>query len=563
LSVSYIIRLNAFNRLPPAIVLLWAVLGKARFVFVTGGVLSSVGKGIVTASLGLLLSSRGYSVGAVKIDPYINVDAGTMNPYAHGEVFVTEDGGETDLDLGHYERFLDVNLTKKHNITTGQIYLSVIMKERRGEYLGQTVQIIPHVTDEIKSRIRELAEETGVDILLVEIGGTVGDIEGLPFLEAARQMRLEEGFDRTLFIHVALAPELSTTGEQKTKPVQHSIQELRRIGVQPDIVVVRTRRPLEFEAKRKIALHATLPEDHVFNSYDVDTIYRVPLILEDQGMGDLVTRRLRLSDRKPLLDEWRWFVERLVNSSRIVRIAMIGKYTKLKDSYISIVEALKHAGAHLGLKPEFSWIEATDVEEGRLNIESALIGVDGAVILPGFGRRGVEGKIKAIRYLRENRIPTLGICFGLQLTVVEVARNLAGLEGAHTTEVDPKTPHPVVDLLPEQRNIDKLGGTMRLGASLVKLVEGSIVYKLYKSDIVFERHRHRYEVNNRYLDILESVGFKVSGWNPEGLVEVMEFDRRIHPFYLGTQFHPEFKSRPLKPSPPFLGFLAATVNSLY
>jgi CTP synthase len=535
-------------------------LVKARFVFVTGGVLSSVGKGIVAASLGLLLSSRGYSVGAVKIDPYINVDAGTMNPYAHGEVFVTEDGGETDLDLGHYERFLGVNLTRKHNITTGQVYLSVIMRERRGEYLGQTVQIIPHVTDEIKSRIREVAGETGVDVLIVEIGGTVGDIEGLPFLEAVRQMRLEEGFDKTLFIHVALAPELSTTGEQKTKPVQHSIQELRRIGVQSDIVVVRTRRPLEADARRKIALHATLPESHVFNSYDVDTVYRVPLILEDQGLGALVARRLGLQDGKARLDEWRWFVERLVNSSRVVRIAMIGKYTRLRDSYMSIVEALKHAGAHLGLKPELSWIEATDVEGGRVDVEAALEGVNGAVVLPGFGKRGVEGKIKAIRYLRERRIPTLGICFGLQITVVEAARNLAGLEGAHTTEVDPRTPHPVIDLLPEQKNVDKLGGTMRLGASPVSIVANTLAHMVYKAEVVLERHRHRYEVNNKYLDILESVGLKVSGWSPRGLVEVMEYDRKEHPFYMGTQFHPEFKSRPLKPSPPFTGLLAASAG---
>ena len=541
-------------------IILWAVLGNTRYVFVTGGVLSSVGKGIVSASLGLLLASRGYSVGAVKIDPYINVDAGTMNPYAHGEVFVTEDGGETDLDIGHYERFLDVNLSKKHNITTGQVYLSVIMKERRGEYLGQTVQIIPHVTDEIKSRIREVAVETGVDVLIVEIGGTVGDIEGLPFLEAARQMRLEEGFDRTLFVHVALAPELSTTGEQKTKPVQHSVQELRRIGIQPDVIVVRTRRPLEPEARRKIALYSTLPESHVFNSYDVDTIYRVPLILEDQGLGSLAARRLGLEDRKPNLDEWRWFVERLSNSSRVVRIAMVGKYTKLRDSYISIVEALKHAGAHLGLKPELLWIEATDVEEGKVDLEGALSNADGAIVLPGFGKRGVEGKIKAIRVLRENRIPTLGICFGLQLTVVEAARNILGLEGAHTTEVDPSTPHPVVDLLPEQRGIDRLGGTMRLGASPVKIVKGTIAYEVYKAEVVSERHRHRYEVNNRYLDLLESAGLKVSGWNPQGLVEIMEYDRRIHPFYLGTQFHPEFKSRPLKPSPPFLGLLKAAAR---
>lgn len=535
-------------------------MGNTRYIFVTGGVLSSVGKGIVSASIGLLLASRGYSVGAIKIDPYINVDAGTMNPYAHGEVFVTEDGGETDLDIGHYERFLGINLSKKHNITTGQIYLSVIMKERRGEYLGQTVQIIPHVTDEIKSRIREVARETGVDILVIEIGGTVGDIESLPFLEASRQMRLEEGFDRTLFIHVALAPELSTTGEQKTKPVQHSVQELRRIGIQPDIIVVRTRRPLESEARRKIALYATLPESFVFNSYDVDTIYRVPLILEEQGLGNVIVRRLGLEDREPDLHEWRWFVERLTNSSKVVRIAMVGKYTRLRDSYISIVEALKHAGAHLGLRPELVWIEATDIEEGNVDVEAALSDVDGAIVLPGFGKRGVEGKINAIRVLRERRIPTLGICFGLQLTVVEAARNILGLKGAHTTEVDPTTPYPVVDLLPEQKKVDKLGGTMRLGASPVRIVEGTLAYEIYKTTLIFERHRHRYEVNNKYLDLLESAGLKVSGWSPEELVEIIEYDRSIHPFYIGTQFHPEFKSRPLKPSPIFIGLLKAAAK---
>ncbi|MEM4558455.1 MAG: CTP synthase [Acidilobaceae archaeon] len=529
-----------------------------KYVFTTGGVLSSVGKGIVAASLGLLLSARGYSVSAVKIDPYINVDAGTMNPYAHGEVFVTDDGGETDLDLGHYERFLNINLTKKHNITTGQIYLSVIMKERRGDYLGQTVQVIPHITEEIKSRLRELSRD--VDILIVEIGGTVGDIESLPFLEAARQMRLEEGYENTLFIHVALAPELTVTGEQKTKPVQHSVQELRRIGIQPDIIIVRSRRPLEAEARRKIALHSTLPESHVFSDYDVDTIYRLPLILEDQGLGSLVVKRLELRDSKPRLEEWVDFVDRLVYSSRTVKIAMIGKYTKLRDSYISIIEALRHAGAHLGLKPELIWLEATDIEEGKLNLEDALSGIDGAIVLPGFGKRGVEGKIKAIRFLRENKIPTLGICFGLQLTVVEAARNIIGLEGAHTTEVDPNTSHPVVDLLPEQKNIDKLGGTMRLGLSPIVVYRETIAYKLYKADLVYERHRHRYEVNNKYIDMLEKAGLKVSGVNPDNLVEIMEYDTRIHPFYIGLQSHPEFRSRPLKPSPPFIGLLVATAK---
>ncbi|MCX8166138.1 MAG: CTP synthase [Acidilobaceae archaeon] len=524
-----------------------------RYIFVTGGVLSSVGKGIVSASIGLLIASRGYAVSAVKIDPYINVDAGTMNPYAHGEVFVTEDGGETDLDLGHYERFLDVNLSKKHNITTGQVYMAVITKERRGDYLGQTVQVIPHVTEEVKSRLRELAK--GVDLLLVEIGGTVGDIEGLPFLEAARQMRLEEGAEGTLFVHVALAPELSVTGEQKTKPVQHSVQELRRIGIQPDIIVVRSRRPLEAEARRKIALHATLPESHVFSSYDLDNIYALPLILEEQGLGELVSRRLRLEGR-PRLEEWRALVERMRSSSRRVEVAMVGKYTKLRDSYLSIVEALKHAGAHLGVRPELRWVEATEIEEGRLRVEEALEGVRAAIVLPGFGRRGVEGKIAAIRYLRENRVPTLGICFGLQLAVVEAARNLLGLEGAHTTEVNPETPYPVVDLLPQQRNLSELGGTMRLGASPVALKKGTLAFEVYGREVIVERHRHRYEVNEKFLDKLEGVDFIASGHSPEGLVEVMEYRRELHPFFLGLQPHPEFKSRPLRPSPPFMGLLA-------
>lgn len=523
-----------------------------RYVFVTGGVLSSVGKGIVSASIGLLAASRGYSVSAVKIDPYINVDAGTMNPYAHGEVFVTEDGGETDLDLGHYERFLDINLSKKHNMTTGQIYMSVISKERRGEYLGQTVQVIPHVTEEIKGRLRELAH--GVDLMVVEIGGTVGDIEGLPFLEAARQMRLEEGVENTLFVHVALAPELSVTGEQKTKPVQHSVQELRRIGIQPDVIVVRSRRPLEPEARRKIALHATLPESHVFSSHDVDTIYRVPLVLEEQGLGRLIARRLRL-EGEPKLDEWRAFVERLSAPARVARIAMIGKYTKLRDSYISISEALKHAGAALGIRPELVWVESSDIEEGRLGLE-VLEGVDAAVVLPGFGKRGVEGKIRAIRYLRENKIPTLGICFGFQLTIVEAFRNVLGLE-AHTTEVDPSTPHPVIDLLPEQRSISELGGTMRLGASPIYLEEGTQIRSLYGREVIWERHRHRYEVNPKYVDALDSIGIKVSGRSERGLVEVVEYKKSVHPMYLAVQFHPEFKSRPLRPSPPFLGLLSA------
>ncbi len=534
-----------------------------RVVFITGGVLSSVGKGITTASLALLLSARGYSVEAVKIDPYINVDAGTMNPYAHGEVFVTEDGGETDLDIGHYERFLHRNLSKRHNITTGQIYLSVIERERRGEYLGQTVQVIPHITDEIKRRILDLARERSLDIIIVEVGGTVGDIEGLPFLEAARQMRLEMGVHDTFFIHVALAPTLPTTGEQKTKPVQHSVQELRRIGIQPDAIVVRSQRPLEPEARRKIALYATLPVSAVFNSYDVESIYQVPFLLEKQGLPRLVEEKLGLEPRKPDLSGWQSFVERLEHASRETVIAMVGKYTKLRDSYISIVEALRHAGAALGVKPRLRWIEATDLEQGSLTVEDALEGVNAAIILPGFGRRGVEGKIEAIRYLRENKVPMLGICFGLQLSVVEYARNVVGLRGAHTSEVDPKTPHPVIDLLPEQRQVEELGGTMRLGAHPVRIVEGTTLHSLYGGrKLVHERHRHRYEVNPKYVDALREAGLVVSAWSERGLVEAIELPRSEHPFYLATQFHPEFKSRPLAPAPVFKGLVAAASGVL-
>jgi len=527
-----------------------------RYVFITGGVLSSVGKGIVTSSLGLLLKSRGYSVGAIKIDPYINVDAGTMNPFAHGEVFVTEDGGETDLDLGHYERFMDVNLSKRHNITTGQVYLSVIERERRGDYLGQTVQIIPHVTNEIKDRIRGLAEETGVDFMIVEIGGTVGDIEGLPFLEAVRQMKLEEGEDKTFFIHVALAPILSTTGEQKTKPVQHSVQELRRIGIQPDAIVVRTQRPLEPEARRKIALYATLPESRVFSDHDLDTIYRVPLVLEEQGLARAVLEKMGVPDPGADLSEWSGFVERVVSGSKPVRIAMIGKYTRLKDSYISIIEAVRHASALLGLRPEFVWAESTDIERGRTTLDF-IDEVDAAIVLPGFGRRGAEGKIMALQRLRETRVPTLGVCFGMQLAVVEYARNVVGLERANSTEIDPNTPHPVIDLLPGQESIDRLGGTMRLGASPIRVVPGTLAHTLYRRDTVYERHRHRYEVNPKYVDKLEAAGLRVSGWSPEGLVEFVELDPSDHPFYFGTQPHTEYKSRPLRPGPLFVGLLEA------
>jgi CTP synthase len=533
--------------------------GLVKYIIVTGGVLSSLGKGIVVASIANLLSRSGYSVTAIKIDPYINIDAGTMNPYAHGEVFVTDDGAETDLDIGHYERFLGKSLSRANNITTGQIYLSVIEKERKGEYLGECVQVIPHITNEIKNRIREVARSQGADIAIVEIGGTVGDIEGLPFIEAARQLRLEEGFNNVLYIHVALVPFLRSIGEIKTKPLQHSVQELRRIGVQPDIIIARGEKPLTEEARRKISLFTSVPPDMIFSDPDVDNIYRIPLILHSQGLTRKISERLGIPYREPDLSSWEGFVRKLENSSKRVKIYMVGKYTKVRDSYISIVEAVKHASAEHMIKPEIEWVEATDIEAGRIDPERYVDEKAGYIVLPGFGRRGAEGKVAMLRLLRENKNITLGICFGLQLMAVEIARNLAGLERANSTEIDPSTPHPVVDLLESQKRVTRLGGTMRLGLTRSKLVEGTIVHNLYGSDEVYERHRHRYEVNPRYVDKLESVGFIVSGYSDEGFPDFMEL--RGYRFFVGTQAHPEYRSRPLSPSPLFLGFIGAIIGS--
>ncbi len=527
-----------------------------KYIFVTGGVLSSVGKGIVTASTALLLKAMGYSVTAIKIDPYVNVDASTMNPYAHGEVFVTEDGGETDLDLGHYERFLHQNLSKNHNITTGKIYLSVIEKERKGEYLGETVQIIPHVTNEIKEKIREVVITSGVDVAVVEIGGTVGDIEGLPFLEAARQMWVEEGPQNVFFVHVGLVPTLSTTGEQKTKPIQHSIQELRRIGIQPNAVIARSQRYLAPEAKRKIALYSSLPSYAVFSNPDVSYIYEVPLILELQGYSRYVASKLNLEFKQPDLESWVSFLNKLKRASKKKKILMVGKYTKLKDSYLSIIEALRHAGAHLGVVPELTWLESTDVERGLVDPREAVERADGVLILPGFGKRGSEGKIEVIRIAREMNKPTLGICFGMQMMVVEFARNVVGLKGANSTELDPHTPYPVIALLKEQENVKYLGGTMRTGAWLINIVKNTKLYDLYEAEYVYERHRHRYEVNPQYVNKLNEHGMVVSAWDSRGEVpEAVEL--KENKFHLGTQFHPEFKSRPLSPSPVYVGFVSS------
>lgn len=532
----------------------------SKYVFVTGGVLSGLGKGVTAASIALLIKSMGYSVTAIKIDPYVNVDAGTMNPYMHGEVFVTEDGGETDLDIGHYERFLDINLSKDNNITTGKIYSIVIEKERRGDFLGQTVQIIPHVTDEIKHQIELVVRKYGSDVAVIEIGGTVGDIEGLPFLEAARQLRLERGPENVLFTHVVLVPRLSTLGELKTKPAQHSMQELRRIGIQPDVLVARSSIPLTDEARRKLSLFGNLPPSHIFSNPDVDVIYEVPLRLHAQGLTRVLAEKLGLNYVEPDLSLWAEYVEKFSNPERRVKIAMVGKYTRLTDSYLSIIEALRHAGTSQRVRPDFVWVEATDVERGVINVRDLVDSIDGAVILPGFGERGVEGKINAIRVLREAEVPLLGICFGLQLMVVEFARNVLGLSHAHTTEVDPETPHPVVDLLSSQKGTIVKGGTMRLGSIEVRIVPSTLAWEIYGgAEVVRERHRHRYQINPAYLRAFEENDFIASGFSSEGFPEIMELRNRK--FYLGVQFHPEFKSRPLRPSPIFTAFINALLSS--
>ncbi|HDM45291.1 MAG TPA: CTP synthase, partial [Candidatus Bathyarchaeota archaeon] len=487
-----------------------------------------------------------------------NVDAGTMNPYIHGEVFVTEDGGETDLDLGWYERFLDLNLNKENNITTGSIYQSVIDKERRGDFLGRCVQIVPHITDEIKYRIRSVAEKSGVDVVLTECGGTVGDIEGLPFLEAIRQMRIEEGFDNTLYVHVALVPILDVTGEMKTKPLQHSVNELRRIGIQPDIIVARCSKMIDAEAVRKIALFGTIPKEAVFCSYNVPTIYLVPQKLDEQGMGDYICRRLKLRGKKPSWKTWNAFVESLLNPKYEIKVALVGKYAGLSDSYVSMNEALRHAGAKCGVKVTIDYIEAEVFEESPGDIES-LKNYDGIFVPYGFGPRGSEGKIMAINYARTHDIPFLGICFGFQLAVVEFARNICGLKGANSTELDPDTPHPVIDLMPEQRNVKYKGATMRLGGHEVVIKEGTLAYKLYNSRKIVERHRHRWEVNPKYWKVLEDNGLIFSGSSPDGRrKEILELPDKY--FFFASQFHGEFKSRPGKPDSEYYGFVKSCLD---
>jgi CTP synthase len=533
------------------------VLALPKYFFITGGVMSGIGKGVTAASVGKILQCRGMSVTAIKIDPYLNVDAGTMNPYVHGEVFVTEDGGEADMDLGTYERFLDINIPKEHNITTGQIYLSVIGKERKGELLGKCVQIIPHITDEIKERIKAIAEGSDANCTIVEIGGTVGDIESLPFLEAARQLRLEEGSNNVFYVHVTLVPILEVVGEQKTKPTQHSVQELRRIGIQPDVVVVRSQSPLKEDPKRKIALFCNIEERAVFTSPDVRSIYEIPLILDEQGMGDYIIERIGVQADKADWGDWRKMLEGFTVPKRTVRIAICGKYAELADSYVSINEALKHAGAANNALVKLSWVETETFEDAPSRIQE-LDDCDGILIPGGFGARGTEGKIMAISYARERNVPFLGICFGFQMAVAEFARHI-GFAGANSTEVNSSTEYPVVDLMPEQKSIEDKGATMRLGAYGVMLAPGTLAHRLYGEDTVNERHRHRYEVNRKYIERLEEAGLVFSGRTADGFrMEILELPSRR--FHLATQFHGEFKSRPNRPAPTYNGFVKASLE---
>ncbi len=518
-----------------------------KFVFVTGGVLSGLGKGISASAIALLLKSRGLSVTAIKIDPYLNCDAGTMNPYQHGEVFVLDDGGEVDMDLGSYERFLNLDLTKDHNITTGKIYKSVIEKERRGDYLGATVQIIPHITDEIKSCIRRVAERSRADVVLVEVGGTVGDIESMPFLEAIRQMHQELGDASCIFVHTTLVPTVSSVGEQKTKPTQHSVKELRAIGVQPDIIIGRGDQYLKESIRKKIALFCDVKSEAVISAPHAPSIYAVPLDFEEQGLTDLLLKRLSLTPKQRDLDDWRAFVNAILHPQTKIRVAIVGKYTDLQDSYVSYTEALTHAGAALGTGIEIVWLEADRFSEQQLE------SVDGVIVPVGFGHRGAEGKLKAIHYARTRKIPFLGICYGFQLAVVEFARHVLGLKEANSTEFGP-TPHPVIDLMPEQQSVAEKGATMRLGAYPVIIERGTQALKLYGTREISERHRHRYEVNPQYIGQLESAGLKFSGKSPDGRrMEILELSD--HPFFMAAQFHPEFKSRPMHPRPLFVGFV--------
>ena len=527
-----------------------------KFIFVTGGVVSSIGKGIVAASLGRLLKSREYSVSILKLDPYINIDPGTMSPFQHGEVFVTQDGAETDLDLGHYERFTDTSMSRLNCVTTGSIYQAVINKERRGDYNGGTVQVIPHITNEIKERILGVAKSTNPSVVITEIGGTVGDIESLPFLEAIRQFRKEVGRQNVLYMHVTLVPWIASAGEMKTKPTQHSVKELRSIGIQPDILVCRSDRPLPKGLKQKLSGFCDVPEECVITSQDAKSIYEVPLNLEREGMAEQVLNLLQMEQRKPDLTQWQTLVQKLHSPKHEVEIAIVGKYVQLSDAYLSVVEALNHAAISTYGKLRLRWINSEDLETG--SAETYLQGVDGIVVPGGFGVRGVDGKIAAIKYARDRQIPFLGLCLGMQCSVIEWARNVRGLTGANSAEFDPHTSDPVINLLPGQQEVVDLGGTMRLGLYPCRVLPDTLAFKLYQEDVIYERHRHRYEFNTAYRDLLLKSGYVISGTSPDGrLVEIVELPK--HPFFLACQFHPEFQSRPSSPHPLFKGFIQAAI----
>jgi CTP synthase len=529
-----------------------------KYIFVTGGVVSSLGKGITAASLGRLLKNRGLKVSIQKFDPYLNVDPGTMSPYQHGEVFVTDDGAETDLDLGHYERFIDENLSKSSNVTTGKIYWSVISKERRGDYLGGTVQVIPHITNEIKERAYRVAKESDVDVVITEIGGTVGDIESLPFLEAIRQIKYEVGMDNVCFIHVTLVPYLSKAGELKTKPTQHSVKELRSIGIQPDIIVCRSEKEISDDLKGKIGLFCNLEGTSVIQNLDAENLYEVPLMLHKEGLDALVCKKLKLNCHEIDNSAWITMVDKLKNLSGNVKIALVGKYVELHDAYISVVEALSHGGLSNDSNVEIKWVNASDVTSE--NASDFFCDVDGILVPGGFGDRGIEGKIEATKYARENKVPFFGICLGMQCAVIEYARNVAGLVGANSAELEARTDYPVINLMPDQKDLDEKGGTMRLGLYACKLAKDSNAHEAYNDEVIYERHRHRYEFNNEYRKTITDAGLMFTGTSPdERLVEIVEI--KDHPWFVGVQFHPELKSRPNKPHALFRDFIKASLEN--
>jgi CTP synthase len=533
-----------------------------KYIFVTGGVVSSLGKGITAASLGRLLKSRGYRVTIQKFDPYINIDPGTMSPYQHGEVFVTDDGAETDLDLGHYERFIDINLSKNSNTTTGKIYQSVINKERRGDYLGGTVQVIPHITNEIKERVFRVGQQDNADFVITEIGGTVGDIESLPFLEAIRQVKKDVGKNDVLYIHVTLVPYISAAGELKTKPTQHSVKELRSIGISPDILVCRSEKPISKEMREKMAMFCDVDPDAVIQNLTARSIYEVPMLMEEQGLDTIVLRKLAMEDKPKDMQGWHDMVARILKKyDKKVTIAVVGKYVALQDAYISITESLRHAAVANEAELDIHWVNAEEIEADDTDMDKVMAGVDGILVPGGFGNRGIEGKIKAIQYAREHKIPFFGICLGMQCAVIEFARHVCGMADANSSEFNPNSAHPVIDLMPEQIDVEDLGGTMRLGLYPCKVYPDTLTSKAYNAELIYERHRHRYEFNNAFREEIVGKGLVLGGTLPNGrLVEIVELPESEHPWFLGAQFHPEFKSRPTNPHPLFRDFVGAAVK---